>query len=477
MSPRLWGRYPAAMLTRLLTLRMRVSILDPMLTDDQYSSVLRGLSAPLKLLARDDVRSFLEALDSPGQKAGRYRTWREGRFHEPKPEGLSLEQLQALWRYDREQRSISIGLLAFEEQPMRVNLSRPTLRAIQEVALFEALGADHQVTQPSLDESDQYRYYSLIEEAFASSLIEGAMTSRRVAKDLARSKRAPKNASEHMILNNWRALNRIPEWQEQPLSSALLCEIQALITENTDLGKEDVGSLRTEDDIVVFDRRSNEVIHQPPPASELPERMLRLSRFAAEDQGLAPLLRAILVHHQIAFDHPFRDGNGRTARVAFLLEATRDSKLNWLQLVPFSRAIAKDKAAYYQSFVDTASEGWDTTHFVRSQLRYLAIECERLANFLTDEVRQRAKYSSKLHLESKLNARQMTLIRSALRSSHAFFTQVEHAQYHQVTTMTAQRDLTQLVKWRLLLKRKDPKDGRRYLYWATKRLGDLAEEG
>ncbi len=62
--------------------------------------------------------------------------------------------------------------------------------------------------------------------------------------------------------------------------------------------------------------------------------MERLCLFAREDQGFPSLVRAILIHHQIAFDHPFVDGNGRTARLAFMLEATRDPVLNWLYEVP-----------------------------------------------------------------------------------------------------------------------------------------------
>lgn len=447
-----------------------------MLTDSQYTQVLLALEDPSELLTRADVAAFLAALDRPGKFGGRYRSWDKGRFHEPKPSGLSLEQLEALVRFDRESRSTRTALLAHGKQPMRLHLSEPTRAAVTAVASFEALRAIPDISLPPAEELFSYELDNLIEEAFASSAIEGAVTSRRIASDLARRKRQPKGRSEQMVLNNWLALRRLSEWREQPLSSELICEIQAVLTLDTGLAPDEVGAFRTADDIRVVDKTSGAVLHVPPPAVELDERMRRVCQFAHEDQGLPGLVRAILIHHQLAFDHPFVDGNGCTARVVFLLEATRDPALAWLRWVPFSRAIAQRRESYYQAFVDTAEERFDTTHFVRQQLHCLAIECENLAHFLADFQRTQAWYQKQLALEDSLNERQVALIRSALEQDDQAFTQVEHALHHQVSTMTANRDLAQLVEWRLLSKRRDPRDGRRFLYRPTDRLRELAKD-
>ena len=52
---------------------------------------------------------------------------------------------------------------------------------------------------------------SLTEEAIRSSQLEGATTSRRVAKELLRSGREPKDRSERMIVNNYRAMQFMRE--------------------------------------------------------------------------------------------------------------------------------------------------------------------------------------------------------------------------------------------------------------------------
>lgn len=61
--------------------------------------------------------------------------------------------------------------------------------------------------------------------------------------------------------------------------------------------------------------------------AELPERLERLCAFASADENATPfvhpILRAILLHFMIGYDHPFVDGNSRTAR-ALLFTAPAD---------------------------------------------------------------------------------------------------------------------------------------------------------
>jgi hypothetical protein len=50
---------------------------------------------------------------------------------------------------------------------------------------------------------------SLMDEAIASSQIEGAATTRKKAKEMLRENRPPKNRSEKMIANNYITIKRI----------------------------------------------------------------------------------------------------------------------------------------------------------------------------------------------------------------------------------------------------------------------------
>ena len=71
---------------------------------------------------------------------------------------------------------------------------------------------------------ERYLVSSLMEEAIASSQLEGASTTRRVAKEMLRTQRAPRNLSERMILNNYRTISRIKELVKEPMSVEFLCE-------------------------------------------------------------------------------------------------------------------------------------------------------------------------------------------------------------------------------------------------------------
>ena len=73
---------------------------------------------------------------------------------------------------------------------------------------------------------------SLMEEAIRSSQLEGATTSRVVAKELLRSGRAPRDRSEQMIANNYRALQLIKE-MDGDLTPAAVLELHRVVTEGT----------------------------------------------------------------------------------------------------------------------------------------------------------------------------------------------------------------------------------------------------
>jgi len=87
-----------------------------------------------------------------------------------------------------------------------------------------------------LSQSNQQTFISrgIIEEAIASSQLEGAHTTRAAARKMIIEKRSPRNASERMILNNYKAINAIEEnYKNQELSLDLLFELHRILTRDT----------------------------------------------------------------------------------------------------------------------------------------------------------------------------------------------------------------------------------------------------
>ena len=172
-----------------------------------------------------------------------------------------------------------------------------------------------QITSP--ETKDRYYVRSLIEEATTSSQLEGAATTRRVAKEMIRSGRKPGNRSEKMILNNYLTMQRIGEIRDEPLTPALVFQIHRLVTDGTLDDATATGRFRRDDEHVVVGDDYGEVYHEPPPASQLEERLVLMCDFAngtTPGEFVHPAIRSIILHFWLAYDHPFLDGNGRTAR-------------------------------------------------------------------------------------------------------------------------------------------------------------------
>ena len=64
----------------------------------------------------------------------------------------------------------------------------------------------------------QYTVSSLVEEAIASSQLEDASTTRKVASAMIRSGRKPRDRYERVIFNNYIAMKRIQEQQSESLT-------------------------------------------------------------------------------------------------------------------------------------------------------------------------------------------------------------------------------------------------------------------
>ncbi len=70
------------------------------------------------------------------------------------------------------------------------------------------------------------------------------------------------------------------------------------------------------------------MLHHPPNFEELPDRLEVLCHFAngnLPDYFIHPIIRAIIVHFVLAFDHPFIDDNGRTTRALFYWVILKDN--------------------------------------------------------------------------------------------------------------------------------------------------------
>ncbi len=315
-----------------------------------------------------------------------------------------------------------------------------------------------EVTNPA--SRDQYLVNSLMEEAITSSQLEGASTTRKVAKEMIRSGRAPRDTDERMILNNFRAMNRVRELVDQPLTADRIFELHRMLTDGTLEHPDAAGRFRTdiaEEDIEVRDRTDGQTLHKPPPAGELEWRMASLIEFANGDGGKSfvhPVVRSVLLHFWLAYDHPFVDGNGRTARALFYWSMLKHGY--WLvEYVSISKILRKAPAKYSRSFLYSETDDNDATYFVLAQMAVI----QQAINDL--HLHLRKKMSETRELERLMRAsvqhfnhRQLALLSHAQKHPNSEYTVEGHAMSHNISYESARLDMTGLEKKKLLVRHK-----------------------
>lgn len=318
-----------------------------------------------------------------------------------------------------------------------------------------------------------------MEEAIRSSQLEGAATSRQVARELLRSGREPRDRGERMVANNYRALRFMREEIGERLTPEAILELHRIVTEGTLKDPAAAGRLQLpgEERVAVFYRDEDHApLHRPPPATELPERMRLLCEFANEGDDEAPfvppVVRAILVHFWLAYDHPFVDGNGRTARILFFwMMRARGYRL--AEYLPISRLLRAAPARYARAFLETETDEGDTTYFVLAQLETIERAIADLDAYLERKVAEQREVRRRLDDVEELNGRQLALLGHALKHPGGEYTLAGHARSHRVTHETARADLGALAARGLLARRRC---GRAYVFEPAPDLPRLLKE-
>ena len=299
-------------------------------------------------------------------------------------------------------------------------------------------------------QSAEKKYYlssSLMEEAIYSSKMEGASTTRIVAKEMLRKKKSPQNKSQQMIVNNYNTIQYIVEHKDEPLTEELLLTIHRLMTEKTLDNPEDAGRFRTNDKVVVADMVEGDIIYTPPSFQEIPEFVESLCDFFNNDNPrtfIHPIIRGIIVHFMLAFMHPFVDGNGRTARALFYWYMLKEGyKLT--EYMSISRVIAKSKSNYEKAFRYVENDGNDMGYFVAYNLGALEISFQQLRDYIQRKQREKSAASSFM-MAGNINQRQALVLQRLKEEPETIFTVKDVQEQFSVSSMTARKDLSDLVK-------------------------------
>lgn len=251
-----------------------------------------------------------EEVLSLADSARGYLHWSAFRYKHPFPTELRREEGWALVRMNRLACSKQLPFASSTGKHISIALTHGLHAAVRRIEARRSLldAGVPRGTRSSLPEEMQtHGLKALIDEAYYSAVIEGAVSTRKDAQKMIREKADPRDLSERMILNNYRAGKKVAEqWVKEPMTPELLCEIQKTLTEDTLNDLTDWGQFRT-GPIEVVDEAKQEVVHTAPEAHELPDRIKKLCDYANEEDPEDPvpaIVRASVLHYQLAYDHP-----------------------------------------------------------------------------------------------------------------------------------------------------------------------------
>lgn len=384
---------------------------------------------------------------------GEYVHWDQIR-RRPAPGDFTREKWWMGIKLARAQIMRELPLVAVDGRSFRYALPDRALELLHWIDQHSA--GEIVVSETIKNPGDRRRYLvnSLFEEAITSSQLEGASTTRQVAKDMLRTGRPPRDLGERMILNNYQAMSMLRSMATRGLAPDDVFELHRTLTLDTFHDPSPAGRLqRADEERVVVQTSDGTVAHVPPPAAELENRLALMCDFAnggAVEGFMHPVIRAILLHLWLGYDHPFEDGNGRTARALFYRQMLASGY--WLfEYVTISRLLVKAPIQYGRSFLYTETDDFDATYFLLYHLEIIRRAIDELHSYLR---RKMEELRETLHLVRRidLNYRQKALISHALVHQDARYTFQSHATSHRVVRQSARTDLLGLERRGLLFR-------------------------
>jgi Fic family protein len=259
-----------------------------------------------------------------------------------------------------------------------------------------------------------------------------------------------------MILNNYRTMQQIGKLNHKPLTKKTVLELHRLVTDGTLDDPADAGRIRRADRKIDVGDDLGQVFHVPPPADQLEGRIAEMCHFAnsrTPARFIHPVVRSIILHFWLAYDHPFVDGNGRTARALFYWSMLHHG-FSLCEFISISEIILKAPAKYGRAFLYTETDDNDLTYFLLYHLEVLRRAIKQLHDYVVRRTERIQAVERRMRSAQVLNHRQQALISHALRHTGHHYTMQSHRMSHNVAHQTARTDLLDLARRGLMTKEK-----------------------
>jgi Fic family protein len=397
---------------------------------------------------------ILQTVFSPTHD-GRYLHWDDLRYRKP-PGGLTHEHWWLGLKMRRQSGYRTVPLKDTEGGSFQFSVPDLVTDLLHQIDRGGGTFVEipEQVTNP--EQRDRYVVRSLMEEAITSSQMEGAVTTREVAKKMLTEGRKPRDRSERMIVNNYMTMRRIVEMRDRDLTPEMVLQIHREISQEPLDTPDPAGRFRRADEDVAVADLEGTVFHNPPPSVELPARLEAMCDFAngkTPGHFVHPVIRGIILHFWLAYDHPFVAGNGRTARALFYWQMLHSGY--WLfEFISISQFLRKAPVQYGTAFLHTETDQNDLTYFLIHQAEIIRRALKELHDYIARKSAEARTCLEALDKHPELNHRQQALIAHAVRHPGFAYSIAGHQARHAIAYQTARTDLLTLAKLKFLEQRK-----------------------
>ncbi|MFZ3591333.1 Fic family protein [Bacillus sp. DJP31] len=302
---------------------------------------------------------------------------------------------------------------------------------------------------------------SLIDEAFYSSVIEGAFSTKKRTRELVDTK-DPKNKSERMILNNYNGLLYILENINTSLNVELFLKLHNIITENT-LEPDEISEKYRDDLVCIMDENAINTmpIYTAPKDEDVQQMMNSLFTFIGDESTfIHPLIKSCIIHYYIVYVHPFFDGNGRVAR-AFSYMYLLQQGYDFFTFFSISSVVNQKRKKYYKAIKDSEDFSSDMTYFIKAYLEMTNTSVSEVIEKLVKELNHEILIMNLKNDEIYLNTRQTKILNILKRKDNNLLTIEEYRKRMKVSYETARRDLSELESLGIF---KKMKNGKKFIF-------------
>ena len=314
-------------------------------------------------------------------------------------------------------------------------------------------------TQASDNIKQNYLVSSLLmEEAITSAQLEGAATTRADAKKMLEEELAPNTEDERMILNNYMLLRLADRRKNEALTRDLMLEFHRVATSGVSENDNIPGEFRCSNDIYIGS--DDNPLFYPPDHELLENRLENICEFAnSKHDGengskfIPPVIKAIIIHFLMGYEHAFRDGNGRTARAVFYWFMLKNG-YDIFEYISISKVIKEHARDYGLSYLYVQKDYGDLTYFIDFHLRVILEAFEELQEYLkskTEEFYEIVKILEHSKYKDKLSFIQKDLIKKGIKEPGRLFKVKTVQNVYGVSENTARKMLRELASLNIFL--------------------------